>query len=106
MTDSKYFTTTKKGEGGLLRGAALGGGQGEVLPRAVGGGLTHTRGRGWAVLCGFGEPCGSFLAAVWACEWGSSSRAGWGGVLGSPRSAVDLLRISLLTPCLSCRGDL
>lgn len=42
MTDSKYFTTTKKGEGGLRRGTALGGGPGEVLPRGAGGAHTHT----------------------------------------------------------------
>lgn len=48
MTDSKYFTTTKKGEGGLLCGPGVaqswgGGGSGR-------GAQTH-RGWGWAVLC-------------------------------------------------------
>lgn len=48
MTDSKYFTTTKKGEGGLLCGPGVaqswgGGGSGR-------GAHTH-RGWGWAVLC-------------------------------------------------------
>lgn len=42
MTDSKYFTTTKKGEGGLRRGTALGGGPGEVLLRGAGGAHAHT----------------------------------------------------------------
>lgn len=61
MTDSKYFTTTKKGEGGLLCGPGVaqswggGGGQGEVL--------RHT-GVGVGRCCvrpgvGLSDPCGS-----------------------------------------------